>query len=196
MTNMSKDALPEWAGSARNPDLATAIGAMEINWAYAERTVEFLIWEILKVDRHRGESITTHIGNVTRCEILIKLFQEIAEPAKIVGLHAMKCFDVLRENRNEILHGMISSGLSGSDDFVLFRISAKGQVRRFRTDLRISDVRHMSLAIWSLRQHLLRLRMHIRYSSQHPLPEKFPKPDKLTLRRLPIDLAGQPLPRS
>ena len=89
-------------------DHILAIGLVAAEWGYVESTIEALIWALAGIDELKGYSITTHIGNVTRMDIINTLTTETIKDNELKTeiTNAMKEYEMLREQRNKIIHSI------------------------------------------------------------------------------------------
>ncbi len=154
-----------------------AVGVLQRIWVAAERDFEALIWHYLGVNSEVGEAITTEIGSRTRGQILKSLAteKERVQSTLEVVRNACVCFDVLRTNRNLLVH----SRTGGMNDVGVwsFRVKATGTVTRETLAIRLEHFQNTADQISSFRAHLEELLAHFRTGA--PLPSKSPKPSDL-----------------
>src|SRR5439155_29039 len=86
-----------------------SIGLVAAEWGYAESMLERLIWTLARIDSRRGQSVTTHLGSVTREQIAKTLANETLYDLGKLGIRdeiiaAVDQFDGLRTRRNKIIH--------------------------------------------------------------------------------------------
>ena len=87
--------------------LLALVGLSTLNWNSVEETLENLMWYYLG-GNEVGHVITSRMANMSRCDALTAL-ADIRETLPEVRLrldHFIKAFDILRINRNAIVHSV------------------------------------------------------------------------------------------
>lgn len=126
------------------PEHAQAIGALDVQWRNLERSIEFLIWDYIGCSQDISECITAHINASAKADMLGSL-AELRETN--AGLservcHGLKCFDVIRENRNIFAHSNPGGVIAG--EHYLFRRTARNPKGLSRVTYKIK-VEHLLL---------------------------------------------------
>jgi hypothetical protein len=82
------------------------IGRIVVNWSKLEACMEDLIWSLLKLEIEKGRVITARRDAVNKIRMLRELgVQELPEPMFHRLSPALDHIDVLREDRNFVVHG-------------------------------------------------------------------------------------------
>ena len=87
--------------------LLALVGLSTLNWNSVEETLERLLWHYLVSDEV-GHIITSKMQNMSRCDVLEALVEarEAIPQVRERALHFIKAFDILRVNRNAIVHSV------------------------------------------------------------------------------------------
>lgn len=87
--------------------LLALVGLSTLNWNSVEETLESLIWFYLGSEKI-GHIITSRMQNMSRCDVLTALAAAKEGIPRIQErvTHFVKAFDVLRVNRNAIVHSV------------------------------------------------------------------------------------------
>lgn len=87
--------------------LLALVGLTTLNWNSVEETLEQLIWHYLGSDKV-GHIVTSKMQNMSRCDVLGAIAEaQEAIPAVAERVnHFIAAFDILRLNRNAIVHSV------------------------------------------------------------------------------------------
>lgn len=99
---------PEPCVPHASKELAHAIGVININWNWCEFLLEHILGTYIGTQQRVADRLISPLGARTRCDILTGLVKELETDdarAKCV-LHFIACFDICRENRNLLTHGL------------------------------------------------------------------------------------------
>ena len=120
------DTLPDFL----SPRLLQAIGSLVVHWAYLENTAEIAIWCLLDLDDERGPYVTTHMGMVSRVNVIRQLFRQKIPENKLRSLieETLDKIKPLRIERNNIVHSMWKCA-PGSDETETLKVSARGELK-------------------------------------------------------------------
>ena len=88
-----------------------SIGLVTVQWSYLEAVIEFGLWGLLSLTQFKGRNVTTHIGHITRIEILMNLIgEEPGAEAREELAALVKQIEVARIDRNKIAHAVYIDG--------------------------------------------------------------------------------------
>jgi hypothetical protein len=137
-----------------------------------------MIWDLLRADRKVGEAVTTHVGNVTRTEILKSLSAILLKPDEHELVTAgVAAFNAARENRNLLTHALL--GHADREAVTLFRITARGEVKHETLKAPLAHIRRIADDAHAIGIFFMRLRLGIRPDLPQPLPDKPVRPESL-----------------
>jgi len=102
-------------------EVITIIGKATLLWNRAEYHFERIIWSYTDAADRIGELITSSMGNVSKGKLLLRLVEKIETDEKIVDRlqHLVRCYDICRENRNIMIHGIIHDDPASSETMLL-----------------------------------------------------------------------------
>jgi hypothetical protein len=82
------------------------IGRVVVAWSKLEGAMEDLIWQLLGLDIEQGRVITSRLDAVAKIRMIRSLGEPaLTEPQWLSLSETMARIDILREDRNTILHG-------------------------------------------------------------------------------------------
>jgi hypothetical protein len=90
------------------------IGRVVVAWSRIERVMEEFIWVLLKLNVESGRIVTTRLDAVVKIKMLRQLGEIELEEAHFHKLSPiLDHIDIVREDRNFIVHGVWSRNLNG-----------------------------------------------------------------------------------
>ncbi len=136
--------------------LLLALGLVARNWTLAEQAIEQIIWYYLKLPVGIGRSVTVHIQNASRLSVIRNLLEHFEKDEKaknrIVG--ALAAFDVLRQNRNVLIHSTYAVEI----DFIeLARTNRRTGQDTIKIHVSPETIEAVAADIESLTNYLIRL---------------------------------------
>jgi hypothetical protein len=110
------------------------IGAATLSWNSAEEALERFIWYYLRSDEV-GHIVTSKLHNVGRLDVLRNLVDACESVADIRTRidHFLDAFDILRLNRNVIVHSVSFSLHGGEETFNFERLKKSIRTREYDT---------------------------------------------------------------
>jgi hypothetical protein len=121
---MADDGTVNLIGVALTDSQLKAIGLVCHHWAVAESVLEHLIWAVFELDLVRGQALTTHIGAVTRTEIIAAALEGQDTQNDMAKISAE--YNELRGQRNLVVHATWAG--TASDLGVALKRTAHGRV--------------------------------------------------------------------
>jgi hypothetical protein len=90
------------------------IGRVVVAWSRLERVMEEFIWVLLKLDIESGRIVTTRLDAVAKIKMLRQLGEIELEEVHFHKLSPiLDHIDIMREDRNFIVHGVWGRNLNG-----------------------------------------------------------------------------------
>jgi hypothetical protein len=163
---------------------AHAIGRITIEWNRAEREIERLLWLYLETDRPTARMITGIVGNQSKALLLIQLVKLKETSPEILSAieHALKIFDICRENRNHIVHSVADSADAAHQ--VIFRKPRKNNpIEEHEMILDINQVRQCAKDIWHVRTYIKALaeQISLALTARQMSPQSVGDDDQLSM---------------
>jgi hypothetical protein len=102
---MSEIFVPDYHEKEEAWPLVYNLGRLSLEWNMVEQFFTALIWQLLG-DHRIGMAVTGGLGNQSRADIVLNLAREQPNNESLVGEieFACKAFNILRENRNILIH--------------------------------------------------------------------------------------------
>jgi hypothetical protein len=182
------------------PKIFYRIGAISLQWNTADYYLEQLLKSYMMFEDEWADIFLDTWGNEARGTVLNRIIK-VSEPDPAFqdyALHITKVFEICRENRNFVVHGIVRK--IEKDSFIIERFSRRQQSRSdFLITLPILERVESSIIL--LCAHL-RFLMHNNakvsdlLGKRSPLPDKPPLPDRLTNTQKPIPRSAAPPPES
>ena len=126
------------------------LGRLCLEWNMVEQFFTALIWHLLG-DYDVGMAITGGLGNQSRADIVLNLARQQPNSEKLVREveHACKAFNILRENRNILVH---SHSIFPKDGATVHwrRATGRGPIGHLTTAASFSDLEEQIAAIVTL----------------------------------------------
>lgn len=202
-------------------DYALAIGHFCMCWNLLEQTQLMMQWSLIKGDPHSWTAAYAGLSNQARCDLTSQLLKKsnYSPKAKSLTEEFLIQFSIVNENRNILLHSVVDWDDKGIHAIQKFSKTHLGQYVKYSYSL--SDVQRclveaeqtLLFGTMTMVNELLNKRNALQYElasltkirageqnaepppTPIPLPEKPPRPNKLT-PLLPEDRQGgslQPL---
>lgn len=169
------------------------IGVVTLNWNSVEEALERLIWYYLGSDEV-GHIVTSKLHNQSRCDVL----ENIADAREAIPeirervVHFVKAFDILRLNRNSIVHSVNFNLHRGQETFSIERLKKSIRTREYDSySLPVETLEGLGeqieqlekfganlLAIMKKRSGLID-QPFFNWPKPPPWPDKFPLPERL-----------------
>lgn len=164
------------------------LGRLSLEWNMVEQFFTAMIWELLG-DYAAGMAVTSGMGNTSKADVVLRLSREqITQQDTLEAIEfACKAFNVLRENRNMLIHShSIFRGEKGGKPHWR-RATGKGPQGHLGVEADFSDLERLIAEICALGLFTTALvpflhprrRKHWPNKVRPDLPEKFPMPVKL-----------------
>lgn len=161
------------------------LARVSLEWNMVEHFFAALIWEMLG-DFRTGKAVTGGMGTQSRADVVLGIArQKLKDPEAIDRIEfACKAFNILRENRNSLIHThSISPPENGGKP--LWRRTGKGQGSYVAVEADVDDLGEIISQICDLGKFVVSLVTHLhprhrrRLKKLPPLPDKFPLPNIL-----------------
>lgn len=134
-----------------------AIGNLAAHWAYVENVVEFAIWAELNLTRRQGMALTTHMGLVSRCQLIVMLIHERLSETLCKPMEDLLArIDKTRVQRNDIIHAFWKREKTGTSAEVM-KTTAKGRIRQERRAISVNEIRDVTYEAWQLASEMMDL---------------------------------------
>jgi len=193
-------------------DLMHALGVAHCKFSHLEMMFDQFFGSYLGLKGRISLALTANLGNVSKVHALSIIVDEIETDLgyKDRITFAMRCFDILRENRNIVTHAVMrfdrtvdvgdqpTSKLSSS----MHKFQAKGQITSstWKLDLELvrnlaDEINSMDVFFWKLIEFSMARRMGAE-ATQPPLPDKPPQPSKLPILNPPAQQTAKPPQKS
>jgi len=170
-----------------------AVGALALFYNRLEFSLYLLMKHFVSFDEEARVQLFTTLNNRERVDLILALASGAEPAARDTITHAMGCYDICAENRNLVLHAL--PGMDTSNPSVLNVLKASKHkpnvLRRYHFTLDV--IRRAALDMETTTDFIDRVWMVISEYVQdgqrvlHTLPEKPPKPRKLSLSQLEED---------
>jgi hypothetical protein len=165
------------------------LGRVSLEWNMVEQFFTTLVWELLG-DYPTGMAVTGGMGNTSKADVVLRLSRDRLKDKET--LHAIefacKAFNILRVNRNVLLHShSIFRGENGSKPH-WHRATGKSPAGHVSTEADFEDLEQLIAEICALGLFVTdlvpflhkRRRKHWPGGIRPELPVKFPMPSLLT----------------
>ena len=161
------------------------LGLITHHWNFLEHCLDLIIWEYIG-DWDRGMAVVHSLGNRSRAELVCNLAEasEHDRRVKTRVLRIAESFDILRENRNTVVHSH-HVHVFGSHSLWTRKSKSKPDAL-VTTSLRITELTALAKAISGLQMnafHLHRFLYNRRLTKPRPedstLPPIFPRPRRM-----------------
>jgi hypothetical protein len=159
------------------------LGRLALEWNMVEQFFTALIWEYLG-DHGVGMAVTGGLGNKSKADILLGLARERPGKPELIDRieFACKVFDVLRENRNKLVHShsIFRSEAKGGKPHWR-RATGRGPEGHIGVLADLGDPEDLIASVCTLGLFVVDLVPHVhpRDKKKRALPAKFPLPKKL-----------------
>jgi hypothetical protein len=174
------------------------LGRISLEWNMVEQFFTAMIWELLG-DYPTGMAITSGMGNTSKADVVLRLSRErIRDDDTLEAIEfACKAFNVLRENRNMLVHShSIFRGEDGKKPHWR-RATGKGPAGHISVEADLADLERLISEICALGFFTTglvpflhrRRRKHWPNNKKPSLPIRFPLP-ALLVRPLETDDRG------
>lgn len=158
------------------------LGMIAIDWSMCEHSFGTLIW-IYVGDVDKGYAVTAALGNQSRADLLFELVKKQERSKAVIERleFASKCFNILRETRNSLMHShMVVPHKSGKLEWVR-QSNNKPRVTSCLADMDDLIGVHVYIGLLfcfinDIQIYFLKKRNG---AKRPPLPEIFPLPSKL-----------------
>jgi len=102
-------------------EIISIIGKAVILWNRTEYHFERIIWSYTDTVDRIGGYVTTSMGNVSKGKLLMNLVEHLETDERIIEslTHLERCYDICRENRNVMVHGIIHEDATSNDVILL-----------------------------------------------------------------------------
>lgn len=168
-----------------------AIGSVILRWSDVEHKFDNLLWLYLSDDYKVARIVSSSLTAQAKADILFRLVEELEKNKKVAGhiKHAIRCYNICRENRNLIAHSHVFEIKKGKN--TLIKRSKSTPKNWIPYDAKISvlvgasaDMMMTSIFIYTIWDHVRRRdidfkALHVSLVRKCPLP----KP----LKQLPIE---------
>lgn len=137
-----------------------AIGTVALQWNMAEIMLEELIWLYLEVDTPTGRIITRSLNANAKVELLRQIV-ELKEADQTIHkylLHAMECFNLCRENRNHLVHG-VAGNLSEKDALQLIKFRRNKPIDDNVFEVTSENIRKIAKEIYECYNYISKLKV-------------------------------------
>lgn len=123
------DESPDRYLNRKHPQIFYRIGAISLQWNRAEYYLEQLLETYLDLHGNIADIVIDTWGNETRATILKRLIVTIEKDAAFseYANHITKYFNVCRENRNFVVHGIVRS--MNDESFIISRFTRRKESR-------------------------------------------------------------------
>jgi hypothetical protein len=164
------------------------LGRVSLEWNMVEQFFTAMIWELLG-DYPAGMAVTGGMGNVSKADVVLRLSRErIRDEDTLEAVEfACKAFNVLRENRNKLIHShsIFRSENGGKPHWR--RATGKGPTGHVSVEADLADLEKVIAEICNLGKFTTALvpflhrrrRKHWPDKTRPRLPAKFPMPSPL-----------------
>jgi hypothetical protein len=164
------------------------LGRIALEWSMVEQFFTAIIWELLG-DYPSGMAVTGGMGNVSKADVALRLSRERIPGEDVLGAieFACKAFNILRENRNKLIHShSIFRGENGRKPHWR-RATGKGPIGHASVEADLADLERVIAEICNLGKFTTALvpflhrrrRKHWPDKKRPKLPAKFPMPTLL-----------------
>jgi hypothetical protein len=159
------------------------LGRFSLEWNMVEQFFTALIWEYLG-DHQTGMAVTGGMGNQSRADVLLGLARQRNENPDLIDRveFACKAFNILRENRNMLMHShsIYPDEAGGKPHWR--RATGKGPHGHVSCEANFEDLERLIAQTSALGFFVIALTPIInpRNKKKFALPEKFPLPIILT----------------
>jgi len=164
------------------------LGRVSLEWNMIEQFFTATIWELLG-DYRTGMAVTSGMGNTSKADVVLRLTRERVHDADVLQAieFACKAFNVLRENRNILIHShSIFRSEKGAKPHWR-RATGKGPEGHLSAEADLADLEKIIADICSLGLFIVALTpfLHRRRKQHWPgktrpeLPAQFPMPSLL-----------------
>jgi hypothetical protein len=167
--------------------LVYGLGRVSIEWNMVEQFFTVLIWRYVGDDLRIGMAITSNLGNQSRADVLIALArQHQGDPELLERVEfACKAFNILRENRNMLMHSHSIHDLETGKKPIWVRATGRGPKGHATVEADVADLENIVSDLARLGMFAVYLTEHVRPFGKRrrkrgPLPEIFPLPRKLS----------------
>lgn len=168
------------------------LGRVSLKWNMVEQFFTAMIWELLG-DYRSGMAITSGMGNTSKADVALRLSRERIRDTDTLDAveFACKAFNILRENRNILIHShSIFRGENGGKPHWR-RATGKGPEGHISTQADFTDLEKLIAEICTLGFFVTGLvpflhrkrRKHWPNKVRPALPSKFPMPSLLRMPR-------------
>jgi hypothetical protein len=167
------------------------LGRLCLEWNTVEQFFTALIWTYFG-DHGVGMAVTGGLGgNKSKAEVLLNLARQSPQESALIDRIEFACeaFNVLRENRNVLVHSHTIFRIEGGKP-QWRRATGRGPTGHLSTEANLEDLENLIADICKLGLFVIELvpflRKEKRGGAKCTLPDKFPLPKKL--KQLPAEL--------
>jgi hypothetical protein len=164
------------------------LGRVSLEWNMVEQFFTTIIWELLG-DYPAGMAVTGGMGNVSKADVVLRLSRErIRDKDTIDAVEfACKAFNILRQNRNVLIHSHSIYPAESGGKPTWRRASGKGPSGHLSAKIDFEDLENIIAQICELGVFITglvpflhrRRRKHWPYKVRPQLPLFFPMPTPL-----------------
>lgn len=174
--------IPDYHETEEAFPLVYDLGRFSLEWNMVEHFFSALIWEFIG-DFAQGMAITSGMGNQSRADVLLSLARQRDDPELVEHIEfACKAFNILRENRNLLMHShsIFPPEKKGQKPHWR-RATGRGPEAHASVEADLADLEELIALTAALGMFAVGLSTVIRPRRPGPrtLPDKFPLPRKL-----------------
>lgn len=127
-----------------------AIGSLSTHYAYLESVIEISIWAFLNLVREDGALVTTHLGMVSKHDILnglvMKRFDKDS-PKLLFYQEQLKKVEEVRIERNKIVHGFYAYKKRGP--IPRLKTTARKGLKEEYSEVTLEQIDQVTFDAWS-----------------------------------------------
>ncbi|SDN64331.1 hypothetical protein [Afipia sp. GAS231] len=164
------------------------LGRLSLEWNMVEQFFTTIIWELLG-DYSSGMAITGGMGNTSKADVALRLSKQRLKDQDVLNAisFACKAFNILRVNRNMLIHSHSIFRGDNGDKPQWRRATGKGPVGHASAEADFEDLERLIAEVCTLGLFVTALvpflhpkrRKHWRNKSRPQLPTEFPMPSLL-----------------
>lgn len=149
-----------------------AIGNLAAHWAYLEWVTEYAIWAALGINANQGSAITTHVGMVSRCQMILILIHQQFPAGHCKPMEwLLGRIDKARVQRNDIIHFIWMHSRSGAAMSAI-KITAKGKLKIDKREMTAGQIRAVTSEVFDLVSEMMGLLEDMYPTFEFPWREK------------------------
>lgn len=175
------------------------LGRVALEWSMVEQFFTAMIWELLG-DYPSGMALTGGMGNVSKADVVLRPSRERIRGQDVLEAieFACKAFNILRENRNKLIHSHSIFRAEDGGKPHWRRATGKGPTGHISVEADLADLEKVIADICDLGKFTVALVpfLHRRRRRRWPDKTRPELPTKFPMRALLVQVVEPPPPKA